>query len=121
MSEKGGKKKAHKNKKKQNNAKRHSTLRLNDETAVNANVVYENNTKFLKISGVDTTKIKVSDEKFYSNIYDSYKRDVLYEHDKKHIPLNILLSDVTGRDHSFDDDNKSINFILNDEQLEKIL
>ena len=33
--------------------------------------------------------------------------------------MNICLSNVTGRYHSFDGDNKSINFILNDGLLEK--
>ena len=55
----------------------------------------------------------------YSKIHDSYKRYVFHEHNSKHIPLNIYLSDVTGRYYSFNDDNKSINFILNDDLFEK--
>ena len=54
-----------------------------------------------------------------SKIYHSYKRYVLHEHNNKHVTLNIYLSDVTGRYYSFNDDNKSINFILNDDLFEK--
>ena len=64
--------------------------------------------------------MKVSDEKLYSKMYDSYKRYVLYEHNNKDIPLNIFLLNVTGPYHSFNGDNKSVNFILNDGLLEKI-
>ena len=55
----------------------------------------------------------------YSKIHDSYKRYVFHEHNNKHIPLNIYLSDGTGRYYSFNDDDKSINFILNDDLFEK--
>ena len=72
------------------------------------------------IKGVDTNKIKVSDKKLYSRNHDSYKDYVSYEHNNKHIPLEIFLLDVTGRYHSFSADNKTMNFILNDDLLGKI-
>ena len=107
MSEKGRKKKTSKNNKKATKAKKTITLRLHDGTTVNAN-------------DVDTNKIKVFDKKLYSKIHDLYKCYVFYEHDNKHIPLNIFLSNVTGCYHSFNNGSKSTNFILNDDLLEKI-
>ena len=49
----------------------------------------------------------------------SYKRYVFYEHNNKHIPLKSFLFDVTGCYHCFNDDNKSMNFILNNALLKK--
>ena len=43
-----------------------------------------------------------------------HKHYVFYEHNNKHIPLKSLLLNVTGCYHSFSDDNKTMNFILND-------
>ena len=116
MSEKEGKKKASK---KATNAKKPITLRLNDGTTVNASTIYEENTNDFRISDVDSNKIKVSNKKLYSKAYDSYKRYVFYEHNNKLIPLKNFLLDVTGRYHCFNDDNKSMNFILNNALLGK--
>ena len=99
-------------------AKKAITLRLNDGTIVNAGVAYEENTTNFGVSDKGTNQIKASDEKLYSKIYDSYKPYVLYEHINKDITLNIFRLHITGRYHSFNDDNNSMNFILNDDLLE---
>ena len=95
MSEKGVKKKTNKNKK-ATKAKKPITLRLHDGTTVNASAIYEENTEVFKINDVDINKINVSDKKLYNKIHDSYKCYVFYEHNNKHTPLNIFLSNITG-------------------------
>ena len=60
-----------------------------------------------------------SNKILYSKKYDSYKHYVFYEHNNEHIPLKIFLSNVTDRYHSFSDNNKRMNFILDNDSLGK--
>ena len=57
---------------------------------------------------------------FTSKKLDSCKNYVFYEHNNKHILLKIIFMGVTGCYHSIRDDNKTINFILDDDSLGKI-
>ena len=120
MSEKGGKKKTIKNNKKATKDKKLTTLKLNDDTTVVANSIYDKKSIGFVIDDVDIDKIEVSDKKLYSKKHDSYKHYAFYEHNNKHIPLKIILLNVTGRYYTFNDDNKTMNFILND-SLKKLL
>ena len=121
MSEKGGKKKTIKNNKKATKDKKLTTLKLNDDTTVVANTIYDKKSIGFVIDDVDLDKIKVSNKKLYSKKHDSYNHYVFYEHNDKHIPLKIILLNVTGRYYTFNDDSKTMNFILNDDSLEKII
>ena len=96
MIEKRGKKKTNKNNKKATKDKKPVTLRLNDSNTVNANVIYaEESTHVFRIDDVDTNKIKVSEKKLYSKQYGSYKHYAFYEHNNKHITLNVFLLSET--------------------------
>ena len=64
---------------------------------------------------VDIYKTKVSDKKLYNKRRDSYKHYVFYEGDDKYIPLKITLLDVPGYYNIFSDDDKTMNFKLDDD------
>ena len=112
MSEKGGQKKTIKQNK---NATKHEkliTLRLNDGSIVNANTIYNKNSRGFLIDEVDIDKTKVSDKKLYSKMHDSHKYYVFYEYDNKHIPLKLIFLDVAGCHYTFTNHQNMMNFFL---------
>ena len=73
MSEKGGKKKTIKNKKKVSKDKKSTALKLKNGAEIPARNIYKQGSRVLNINDIDIDKIKVSDKKLYNKKYDSYK------------------------------------------------
>ena len=53
--------------------------------------------------------------------HNSYRYYVFYEHDDKYIPLEIILRYVAGYYNDYKDNDKTLNFKLNDDSLHKII
>ena len=77
-------------------------------------------TEYFKIDYIDINKIRVSDKKLYSREHRLYKYYVFYKHDDKYIPLEIILRAVVGYCNDYKDNDKTINFKLDDDSFEKI-
>ena len=52
-------------------------------------------------------------------MHDSCKYYIFYERNNKHIPLKLNFLDVTGCYYTFTDDKNTMNFILDNDSLEK--
>ena len=80
----------------------------------------KDNTKCFTINEIDINKIRLSEKKLYSKKHNSYKYYVLYEHDNEYISLRVTLKDVVGY-YSVYNDNKKMNFSVNNEFYDKLL
>ena len=85
-----------------------------------AKIVYmKDNSKCLGINDIDINKIRISEKSRYSKQHNAYKYYVLYEHNNKYMPLRIILKDLVGYYDVYNDD-KRMNFKINDELSDKI-
>ena len=84
-----------------------------------AKIAYmKDNSKCLGINDIDTNKIRISQKSCYSK-HNAYKYYVLYEHNNEYMPLRIVLKDLVGYYDVYNDD-KRMNFKINDELCDKI-
>ena len=121
MSEKGGKKKTIKNNKKVSKDKKTITLKLDIGVEIPGKDIYKEISEPISINNIESDKIRVSDKKLYIKKHNSYKHYVFDEDDNEYIPLKITLIDVLGYYNIFKGDNKSMNFKLDENSLEKII
>ena len=85
-----------------------------------AKIVYmKDNSKCLGINDIDINKIRISEKSRYSKQHNAYKYYVLYEHNNEYMPLRIILKDLVGYYDVYNDD-KRMNFKINDELSDKI-
>ena len=95
-------------------------LKLDNEKKIPANVVYmKDNSKCFGINDIDINKIRISEKSLYSKQHNAYKYYVLYEHNNEYMPLRITLKDLVGY-YDVYNDNKRMNFKINDELSDKI-
>ena len=121
MCEKGGKKKIIKNNKKVSKGKKTITLKLDNGVEIPAKNIYKEISEPININDIEIDKIRVSDKKLYIKKHNSYKHYAFYEDDNEYIPLKITLIDVLGYYNIFNGDNKTMNFKLDENSLEKII
>ena len=95
-------------------------LKLDNEKKIPANVAYmKDNSKCFGINDIDINKIRISEKSLYSKQHNAYKYYVLYEHNNEYMPLRITLKDLVGYYDVYNDD-KRMNFKINDELSDKI-
>ena len=95
-------------------------LKLDNEKKIPARIVYmRDNSKCFGINDIDINKIRISEKSLYSKQHNTYKYYVLYEHNKEYMPLRITLKDLVGYYDVYNDD-KRMNFKINDELSDKI-
>ena len=95
-------------------------LKLDNEKKIPTKIVYmKDNSKCFGINDIDINKIRISEKSIYCKQYNSYKDYVLYEHNKECMLLRITLKDLVGYYDVYNDD-KRINFKINDEVSDKI-
>ena len=96
-------------------------LKLDNEKKIPARIVYmKDNIKCFGINDIDINKIRISEKSLYSKKHSAYKYYVLYEHNNEYIPLRITLKDVVGYYDVYNNDDKRMNFKINDELSDKI-
>ena len=96
-------------------------LKLDNNDKIPARIVYaKDNEKCFGTDEIDINKIRISKRILYSKQHNAYKYYVLYEHNNEYMPLRIILGDVVGYYDVYNDDDKRMNFkINNDEHSDK--
>ena len=96
-------------------------LKLDNERKIPAKIVYmKDNSKCFETNDIDINKIRISGKSLYSKQHNAYKYDVLYGHNNEYMPLRIIaLKDLVGYYDVYNDD-KRMNFKINDEISDKI-
>ena len=118
MSQKGEKKNAIKNNKKD---KKPIQLKLDNDAEVLAETIYKKYGTFFKISDIDINKIRVSNKQLYMKMHNPYKYVVFYEDFDKYIPLRIVIKDVPGFYNDFKDNGKTMNLKFDDKSTGNII
>ena len=96
-------------------------LKLDNEKKIPARIVYmKYNTKCFGINDIDINKIRISEKSLYSKQHNAYKYYVLYEHNNEYMPLRSTMKDVVGYYDVYNNDDKRMNFKINDELSDKI-
>ena len=123
MSDKRSKKNTTKNNKNNKTSKNRKilTLRLDNHDEIPAKITYIKDTECLRISEIDTNKIRVSDKNLYNKEHNSCKHYVYYEHNDKYIPLKVILRNAVGYYNDYKDNGKTMNFKFDDNSLDKII
>ena len=90
-----------------------------DETSINKNPFHKTTTS-INIDEVDVNKITLFDKTSYGN-KSSFKYGIGYIHKNEALlsPLNIKLQQLNGYTKHFDDNNKYVNFLVNNKELLK--
>ena len=95
-------------------------LKLDNEKKIPARIVYtKDNSKCFGINDVHINKIRISEKSLYSKQHNAYKYYALYEPNNEYMPLRITFKDLVGCYDVYNDD-KRMNFKINDELSEKI-
>ena len=96
-------------------------LKFDNKKKIPARIVYmKDNTKCFGINDIGINKIRISEKSLYSKQHNTYKYYVLYEHNNEYIPLRITMKDVVRYYGVYNNDDKRINFKINDELSDKI-
>ena len=110
-----------KNNKKVSKDKNTITLKLDNGVEIPAKNIYKEISEAISVNDIEIDKIRVSDKKLYIKKHNSYKHYIFYEDSNEYIPLKITVIDVLGYYNIFKDNNKTMNFKLDDNSLEKII
>ena len=93
-------------------------LKLDNNDKIPARNVYaKDNEKCFGIDEIDINKIRISERSLYSKQNNAYKYYVLYEHNNEYLPLRITLKDVVGYYDVYNDNDKRMNFKINNDEL----
>ena len=82
-------------------------------------VFMKDNSKCFGINDIDINKIRISEKSLYIKQHNAYKYYVLYAHNNEYMPSRITLKDLVGYYDVYNDD-KRINFKINDELADRI-